>query len=127
MSKPMVTHPDATLANHRASMEARREAVRATTARYMRECPASLIDMAMRQGWGRSLEDLARSAIRDFIDANDRAPTMQEMTTFRIPDEPANYYRNHGQSHMPEVAAEIMAARRRGGNITGRMTGEHAE
>ena len=82
---------------------------------YMRECPSSLIDMAMRQGWGRSLEDVARDVIRKCYERDGDMPTMAMMVRFRMPREDVEYYARFGQPHLKMDADEIMAARQQTG------------
>ncbi len=96
---------------------------------YMVRCPSSLIDMAMRQGWGRSLEDCARDVIRKFYDKNGKLPSHQAMTQYRMSHDDCDYYRQNGQGHLPTDAADIIAARSQNG-ATSRardVTGEAAE
>lgn len=97
---------------------------------YMTQCPSSLVDMALRQGWGRSLEDVARDVVRKCYERDGRMPTWQMMQAFRIPQTDVDYYRRYGQSHLDSDTAEIIEARKQSGaaqDITSRMMGEGGE
>ena len=117
---------------HKAIRE-RNTTVKQLARAYMRECPSSLIDMAMRQGWGRSLEDLVRDVIRKCYERDGDMPTMAMMVNFRLPQDDVDYYARSGQPHLPFDADEIMAARQQTGasrpmsETSRRMTGEHVE
>lgn len=85
---------------------------RAAAKLYLHTNPSSLIDMAINNGWSRSLEDLARSVIRKFRLANGRRPSSAEMHAFRISKEDVKYYDRYGLPHLPSVKAEIVEARK---------------
>lgn len=82
---------------------------------YMLRCPSSLVDMAMRQGWGRSLEDVARDVIRRCYDRDGKLPSHKMMIAFRMPQDDCDYYKQNGQGHLEFDAAEIIAARAQNG------------
>jgi hypothetical protein len=96
---------------------------------YMRECNSSLIDMALAQGWSKSLEDNARGVIRKFREANGRRPTSREMEAFRMSHADCDYYRQHGQPHLNSDRDAYSEARKlivvdRPQSIADRITGE---
>lgn len=110
----------------------RDEATRAFARLYLRECPSSLVDMAMRQGWGRSLEDWARQISRQIFDRDGKLPTMRMMADCRMSASNVEWYAKYGQPHLPNEASEIMSARHQTGatrmpETSRRMTGEHVE
>lgn len=85
---------------------------------YLLHCPSSLVDMALRQGWGRSLEDHARSVIRGCYDRDGKMPTEKMMMALRVPKEFADYYAQNGQAHLEFDHAEIIAKRQSNGAAT---------
>ena len=65
---------------------------------YMIESSSSLVNMALREGWGRSLRDVARDVIRQFREKHHRRPTQRELLAFRMPQADVDYYRKGGQT-----------------------------
>lgn len=99
-------------------IRSRDEMVKQAAREYMMHCKSSLIDMAMSQGWGRSLEDVARDVIRRCYDRDSgRLPTREMMMEFRLPRDVVEYYSRHGQSHLNYDVAMIMAARGKGPKV----------
>lgn len=92
----------------------RDEMVKQAAREYMMHSKSSLVDMAMSQGWGRSLEDVARDVIRRCYDRDGQLPTPAMMMAFRMPSQDVEYYAGHGQSHLNYDAAMILAARGKG-------------
>jgi hypothetical protein len=92
----------------------RDEMVKQAAREYMMHSKSSLIDMAMSQGWGRSLEDVARDVIRCCYERDGSLPTPAMMMAFRMPSQDVEYYAGHGQSHLNYDVAMILAARGKG-------------
>lgn len=78
---------------------------------YLIESSSSLIPMALRQGWGRSLRDVARDAIRKFREANGRRPSARELLGLRLPPDDVEYYRKHGQQ-LPNIELDRILSER---------------
>lgn len=118
---------------HRA-IQSQRDMIAAATREYMTSCPSSLIDMALKQGWSRSLEDVARDVIRRCYERDGKLPTQAMMTNFRMPQADVDDYARNGQSHLQMDVDMLLAARAQTGatdgvlsDVTKRMTGEHRE
>ena len=95
---------------------------------YMRTCNSSLIDMALDQGWSRSLQDTARDVIRKFREKNGRRPNNDELKAFRMFDDDCAWGKKYGQPHLKAELADIKQARRlivtERHSYSDRMTGE---
>lgn len=83
---------------------------------YMIESSSSLVNMALREGWGRSLRDVARDVIRQFREKHHRRPTQRELLAFRMPQADVDYYRKGGQTFGDVELDRIVSERARLGN-----------
>lgn len=83
---------------------------------YMIENSSSLINMALREGWGRSLRDVARDVIRQFREKHRRRPSQRELLAFRMPQADVDYYRKGGQTFAAVELDRIISERARLGN-----------
>lgn len=102
---------------HKAIRE-RSEKTRKLARDYMCSGRSSLIDMAMKQGWGRSLEDVIRDVARRCYDRDGQLPTMAMLERVRLTQDDVDYYRQGGLSHLEFDVAAIMDARHQHGVAT---------
>jgi hypothetical protein len=78
---------------------------------YMRACNSSLIEMALRDGWGRSLQDVARDVIRQSRERQGQRPTMEQLRSFRMSQADVDYYTKRGQPFVSAEHDDILSAR----------------
>lgn len=80
---------------------------------YLIANPSTLINMALRDGWGRSLKDLARGVIRMFREKHGRRPTQHEMMEFRMSADDVKYYAKNGQQLSEVDLNHVLSERQR--------------
>ncbi len=80
---------------------------------FMRKSPCRWVDIALTEGWGKSLEELVRSAIRETLRRGNELPSMSAMDKFPVRAEEHAYFARNGQQYYPAELEEIRAARKR--------------
>lgn len=100
-----------------ATEEARREWMKVhdddlkAAKEFIIQSDSSLVVMALRDGWGRSLRDVARGTIRLFREKHGRRPTMREMLSFRLPNDDVEYYAKFGQQ-FTDIDLDVILSER---------------
>jgi hypothetical protein len=94
---------------------------------FLRTGNSRWIDIAISEGWERSLRDLVRSAIQQQVARGGEMPTLAQLDRFPMADEDRTYFRGHGQKLLEIDRQALIAARAaRNGKVTARITGETA-
>lgn len=83
---------------------------------YMVESSSSLVNMALREGWGKSLRDVARDVIRQFREKHYRRPTQRELLGFRLPSDDVEFYRKNGLDFSSVDLDRVISERAKLGN-----------
>lgn len=96
----------------------------------MRKSPCRWIDIAIAEGWAKTLEDMFRSAAREILRKTPESPPpLAWFDRFPVNKEDHDYLAQHGVSHLPSEVEDIKAARAllpKPVSVTHRMTGENA-
>lgn len=96
----------------------------------MRRSSCRWIDIAIEEGWSKSLEDLFRSAAREILRKTPESPPpLAWFDRFPVNKEDREYLAQHGMAHLGVELERIKAARAllpKPASVTHRMTGENA-
>lgn len=80
--------------------------------RAMRQSHCRWVDVAIAEGWSKSLEDLMRSAVREMLRTSPQSPPpLSWFDSFPMSEQDHSYFKQHGQAHLSTELAEIKQAR----------------
>jgi hypothetical protein len=80
--------------------------------RAIRQSYCRWIDVAIAEGWSKSLEGLFRSAVREALRKTPQSPPpLSWFDKFPINEQDHSWLKQHGQAHFPAETEEIKAAR----------------
>lgn len=94
----------------------------------MRSSRCRWIDIAIAEGWSRSLEDMIRSCVRETARTG-KVPPLAWFDGFPVKDSDAKYFKAYGQAHTGVDLERIKAARAllpKAASVAQRITGENA-
>lgn len=87
--------------------------------KFVIESSSTLVAMALRDGWSRSLRDVAADVIRKFRELHGRRPTDRELLGFRLPQDDVDYYKKNGQPFTAAELDRVLSERAKLGHKTG--------